>query len=125
MYQGDLHVVSREHVHMGLSGVHGRPEDPGGEHVAPHGAPEDSEHPEHHLGHLVPLGVLAQLGQLQQGVGAVVDDEDEGANPGEVTGPGEHHQQYRHVVMDKVLQEIFPLDVNPLRNGQGAVEAEL
>ena len=118
-------VVAREHVNMTLNSVHRGPEDPDGEHVAPHDHPGQGEQPEHHLGQLVPLGVLTELGQLQQRIGAVVDDEDEGANPGEVTGPGEHHQQYRHVVMDKVLEEIFPLDIHPLGDGEGAVEAEL
>ena len=110
---------------MALHSVHGGPEDSDGEHVTPHDHPGQGEQAEHHLGHLVHLGVLTELGQLQQRVGTVVDDEDEGADPGEVAGPGEHHQQYRHVVVDEVLQEIFPLDVHPLGDGEGAVEPEL
>ena len=77
---------------MTLHGVHGGPQHSAGEDVAPHGHPDQGEQPEHHLGHLVVPGVLTELGQLQQGVGTVVDDEDKGANPGEVTRPGEHHQ---------------------------------
>ena len=110
---------------MALHRVHRGPEDFDWEDVAAHGDPDNGEQTEHHLSHLVPLGVLTELGQLQQRVGTVVDDEDEGADPGEVAGPGEHHQQYRHVVVDEVLQEIFPLDVHPLSNGEGTVEAEL
>ena len=67
-------VIAREHVYMLLSGVQGGPQHLAGEDEAPHGDPDYSEHPKHHLGHLVSLGILTQLSQLQERIGAIVDD---------------------------------------------------
>ena len=45
------------------------------------------------------LCMLPQLTHLEENVGAVVDEEDERADPPEVDGPGAHHEaDRRHVV---------------------------
>ena len=54
-----------------------------------------------------------------------MENEDKGSDPDEVTGPGEHHQEDGDNVMDHVLEEIFPLDIHKLSDGQGDVEANL
>ena len=63
------------------------------------------------------LDVIAQFGELEEGVGAVVDDEDEGADPDEVAGPGEPEQQDRDQMVNHVLHKVLPLDVNDSRDG--------
>ena len=87
--------------------------------------PYEGEAPEDDLCQLLPLDILAELGQLQERVSAVMENEDKGSDPDEVTGPGEHHQEDGDNVMDHVLEEIFPLDIHKLSDGQGDIEANL
>ena len=48
-----------------------------------------------------------------------------GKLPGEVSGPGEHHEEDGGVVMDEHLPEVLPLHVEELADGEGPVEGEL
>ena len=64
------------------------------------------------------VGVSEHLGELQQGVGHVVEEHDEGPDPGEVAAPGEHHQQDGGVVVDHHLKEVLPPHVKELTDGQ-------
>ena len=79
--------------------------------------PDASEDAKDDLCHLLLLDVITQFGELEEGVGAVVDDEDEGADPDEVAGPGEPEQQDRDQVVHHVLHKVLPLDVNNRRDG--------
>ena len=47
--------------------------------------------------------MLPQLTHLEENVGAVVDEEDERADPPEVDGPGAHHEADRRHVVDEHL----------------------
>ena len=51
--------------------------------------PDQSEASKHNVGHLLAPGVLQQLGQLQQRVRAVVQDQHHRADADEVTRPRE------------------------------------
>ena len=73
--------------------------------------PDDSECPKDYLGHLVLLDIFTQFSKFQPGISTVVEDEDEGSDPDEVTGPGEGHQEDGDDVMDKVLEEIFSFNI--------------
>ena len=54
-----------------------------------------------------------------------MDDHHQGAYPGEVGCPGEHHQEDGSVVVDEHLPEVFPLDIKELTDGQGPLEGQL
>ena len=54
-----------------------------------------------------------------------MDNEDEGAHPDKVGGPGEHDQGDGGLVVDEHLPEVFPLDVKELAEGEGPVECHL
>ena len=86
--------------------------------------PDASEDTKDNLCHLLLLDVIAQFGELEEGVGAVVDDEDEGADPDEVTRPGEAEEQDGHQVVHHVLHKVLPLHVNNRRDGQGNIESD-
>ena len=45
--------------------------------------------------------------------------------PGEVTRPGEREEGDGGHVVDEHLYEVLPLDIEPLRDGEGPVEGEL
>ena len=45
--------------------------------------------------------------------------------PGEVTRPGEREEGDGGHVVDEHLYEVLPLDIEPLRDGEGPVEDEL
>ena len=84
--------------------------------------PDDSEASKDDLRHLVLLDIFTKFGELQPGICAVVEDEDEGPNPDEVAGPGEGQQQDGDDVVHQVLQEVLPLHIRKLCDGQGYVE---
>ena len=48
-----------------------------------------------------------------------------GKLPGEVSGPGEHHEEDGGVVMDEHLPEVLPLHVEELTEGERPVESHL
>ena len=70
------------------------------------------------------LDVITQFGKLEEGVSAVVDDEDEGADPDEVAGPGEAEEQDGDQVVNHVLHKVLPLHVNHSRDGQRDIESD-
>ena len=79
--------------------------------------PDASEDTKDNLRHLLFLDVIAKFCKFEERIGAVVDDEDEGADPDEVAGPGEPEEQDGHQVVDHVLHKVLPLDVNDGRDG--------
>ena len=58
--------------------------------------------------------VPKHLGELQQVVRTVVDNQHQGSYPGEVCCPGEHHEKDGSVMVDEHLPEVFPLDIKEL-----------
>ena len=87
--------------------------------------PNKREEDEHSVANFPEVCIAKQLSQLEQRVGAVVDQHDQGADPGKVGGPAEHYQQDGRVVVDEHLPEVFPANIEPLADGKGPVEGEL
>ena len=89
---------------------------------------DDPDWSEDHENSLTGFGVVCiseKLGQLEQGVPDIMDNEDEGAHPDKVGGPGEHDQANGGLVVDEHLPEVFPLDIKELADGEGPVECHL
>ena len=70
------------------------------------------------------LDVITQFGKLEEGVSAVVDDEDEGADPDEVAGPGEAEEQDGDQVVNHILHKVLSLHVNHSCDGQRDIESD-
>ena len=71
------------------------------------------------------LGVSEELGQFQQRVATVVDDEDKSSDPDKVSGPAEANEGDGGLVVDEHLPEIFSLHIEELTEGEGPVESHL
>jgi len=115
-------IVRREHLYKACCIVKRGVEDPGGIDTTPGNYPCHRKQNEDGVAQLPVFNVSAELSQLQQVVSTVVDDQYQGSNPGEVSGPGEHHESYSGIVMYKHLPEILSFDIEELRYGEGPVE---
>jgi len=118
-------VVGGEHLNESGCVQHGGIQDPGRIDSASRDNPGYGEKKENRITQLPVFDISAELGQLQQMVGAVVHNQHQRPDPGKVRGPGEHHQRYRRVVMDEHLPKILSLDVEELGDGERPVEGEL
>ena len=107
-------VVGGEHLDKVAGVDEGGVEDPVGIDATPGDYPGDGEQDEDSVAGSLVSGVAEHLGQLEQVVGAVVDDEDEAADPVGVGRPGEHHQGDGGVVVDEHLPEVLPPHVKEL-----------
>ena len=87
--------------------------------------PDWCEDDQHGLAGSAVLGVSEELGQLQQRVTTVVDDEDEGSNPDKVRRPAEPNESDGGLVVDEHLPEIFSLHIEELAEGKRPVESHL
>ena len=69
--------------------------------------PDGCEDDQHRLAGPAVLGVPQQLGQLQQRISAVVDDEDESSYSDEMSCPAEHNEGDGGLVVDEHLPEVL------------------
>ena len=107
-------IVGGEHLDKVLGVDEGGVEDPGGVDATPGHHPGDGEQDEDGVAGLLVPSVAEHLGQLKQVVRAVVDDEDEAADPVGVGRPGKHEERDGGVVVDEHLPEVLPLHVKEL-----------
>ena len=104
-----MNILGRGRNHRHLPGYH----------------PDWCEDDQHGLAGSAVLGVSEELGQLQQRVATVVDDEDQGSDPDKVRGPAEPYESDSGLVVDEHLPEIFSLHIEELAEGKRPVESHL
>jgi len=109
-------VVGREHAEELDSIKQGGVEDPGRVHSTPGDHPDYGEEEEDSVTSFLVSGIAEQLGELQQGVSAVMDYQHQSTDTDEVGGPGEHQEGDGGVVVDEHPPEIFSLHVKELAN---------
>lgn len=66
------------------------------------------------IAQLLVVGIFGELGRLQEDVGTVVDNQDQGADTVQIAYPTERHQQKGDHVMDEHLPEVLAFHVEEL-----------
>jgi len=84
--------------------------------------PDHCENGKDGIAELLIVGILGELGGLQEDVGTVVNNENQGANAMQIAHPAERHQQQGDHVMDEHLPEVLTFHIEELGASEGPVE---
>ena len=117
--------VGRKHIDDVSCVIQGGVEDLGGEDDTPGDDPDNREDDREDITWFFVVQISKHFCHFKDWVNTVVYKEHQCANTGKVGGPWEHYQGDGGDVVDKHLQEVLPLDIEELADGQWQVEGQL